>query len=354
MIYDPNGHVAVVYDVLADGRVLFFDAHPDMSITRGIFSSRFSRSIPAQGAGFKNFRPLYLAGARADSSGALKGGRIVLFKDAEIPDMSLEQYVGTKPDPTDWKKGTFEKNGQMLRFHEYVRAILATENISPVVEFEEALGELCRNFQERAASVDAAVKAGVHLRPHPGVLPRNIFGADGDWEAYSTPGRDTRLRMSFIELRENLLSRYEQWRRREFRDIKDPGPNFRDDLVAAFHRVNFACDISYMNSAGQRIPLSFELAIRRLLRLSFDPYHCPELRWGASHPTELATCPKDDLKMKFYEAEQSLRNKFARDWSAGAELNFDELMSGRWGSTDAPLINIRQDLESLPNQGATP
>ncbi|MBX3041037.1 MAG: hypothetical protein KF789_10060, partial [Bdellovibrionaceae bacterium] len=32
-IYDSNGHVAVIYDVLADGRALFFDAHPDNSVT---------------------------------------------------------------------------------------------------------------------------------------------------------------------------------------------------------------------------------------------------------------------------------------------------------------------------------
>lgn len=29
VIYDPNGHVAVVYEVTKNGRILFIDAHPD-------------------------------------------------------------------------------------------------------------------------------------------------------------------------------------------------------------------------------------------------------------------------------------------------------------------------------------
>jgi hypothetical protein len=155
-------------------------------------------------------------------------------------------------------------------------------------------------------------------------------------------------------LRGNLLRRYEQWRQRDFSDISDPGPTFREDLIAAFHRVNFSCDLSYLNSAGQRIPLSFELAIRRLMRLSFDPYHCPELRWGATHPAELATCPRDEVKQQFFTAEQVLRNKLTRDWAASADLSVQELLSGRWGEPTAAPIDIRTDLESLPDQGVSP
>ncbi|WP_374030589.1 hypothetical protein [Bdellovibrio bacteriovorus] len=54
VIYDPNGHVAVVYKVTDDGRVFYIDAHPDNSLTMGMFTPKFVRSNPNQGAGFKN------------------------------------------------------------------------------------------------------------------------------------------------------------------------------------------------------------------------------------------------------------------------------------------------------------
>lgn len=257
----------------------------------------------------------------------------------------------TSPTPPTGKRAR-SSDGVVLRFNEYLRLTLATEKIDPVQEFEQSLDELCDDFKERIKAIDVAVRAKMHDKPHPGVLPKNLFSSEGDWETYATPSRDTRLRTSFLELRSNLSRRYDQWLAGDFTEIKDPGSDFRGELVAAFHRVNFRCEITYLNSANKRIPLSFELAIRRLFRLSFDPYHCPELRWGASHPAELSTCAADDLKMKFYDAEQALRNKLTRDWSATADLNFDELMSGRWGTNEASLIDVRKDLESLPVKGA--
>jgi hypothetical protein len=41
VLYDPNGHVAVVYEVEDDGRILFIDAHPDNSLTRGTYGRKF-------------------------------------------------------------------------------------------------------------------------------------------------------------------------------------------------------------------------------------------------------------------------------------------------------------------------
>jgi hypothetical protein len=41
VIYDPDGHVAVVYKVEPTGRVFFIDAHPDHSLSFGEYSTRF-------------------------------------------------------------------------------------------------------------------------------------------------------------------------------------------------------------------------------------------------------------------------------------------------------------------------
>jgi len=39
-IYDPNGHLALVYRVERDGRIHNIDAHPDNSLTRGYYDLR--------------------------------------------------------------------------------------------------------------------------------------------------------------------------------------------------------------------------------------------------------------------------------------------------------------------------
>ncbi len=75
VIFDPDGHLAVVFKVTEDGRVHHIDAHPDSSLTRGIFNREFSRADPAMGAGFKRWRPQKLVGAKASREGTLAGAR---------------------------------------------------------------------------------------------------------------------------------------------------------------------------------------------------------------------------------------------------------------------------------------
>ena len=78
MIYDPNGHLAIVWRIEADGRIRYIDAHPDNSLTRGFYDLRFVRASPGMGAGFKNWRPLRLVDARAARTARLAGGHVVL------------------------------------------------------------------------------------------------------------------------------------------------------------------------------------------------------------------------------------------------------------------------------------
>lgn len=58
VFYDPNGHVLMVYEVMADGEVRLFDAHPDNSISHPSLSPRQERGTARFGGGFRNFRPL--------------------------------------------------------------------------------------------------------------------------------------------------------------------------------------------------------------------------------------------------------------------------------------------------------
>ena len=54
--------------------------------------------------------------------------------------------------------------------------------------------------------------------------------------------------------------------------------------------------------------LTIDTVLDRLFALSFDPYHCPELRWGAAAGSpELSSCPDNAEKLGWYRAEQRLR-----------------------------------------------
>ena len=53
-------------------------------------------------------------------------------------------------------------------------------------------------------------------------------------------------------------------------------------------------------------PLTFDDLMHRLFAISFDPYHCIELRWGAQG-SERESCPDSTPKVKWYMAEQRLR-----------------------------------------------
>ncbi len=89
ILYDPHGHLAVVYKVTPEGRIHFIDAHPDNSLTRGVYGKAYKRDRPAVGAGFKRWRPQTLVGATQRADGSYQGGRIVL-----APDKDLERLVG--------------------------------------------------------------------------------------------------------------------------------------------------------------------------------------------------------------------------------------------------------------------
>ena len=74
VIYDPNGHLAVIWKIESDGRIRYIDAHPDNSLTRGYYDLRFVRASPGMGAGFKNWRPARLVGA-SRGQGRIAGRR---------------------------------------------------------------------------------------------------------------------------------------------------------------------------------------------------------------------------------------------------------------------------------------
>ncbi|HEX3431062.1 MAG TPA: formylglycine-generating enzyme family protein [Rhizomicrobium sp.] len=356
VIYDPNGHLALVFNVERDGRIEYIDSHPDNTLTRGYYDLRFVRSNPGAGAGFKNWRPLHLVGYSRGPDGALVGGHIELARNEEIPDYSDEQYYGngTRVADADWANGTFLLNGETLDYYDYVRAKVGGGKLQfdPVKEIAEQLDSNCADLHYRAQAVDIAIAAGIQNRPEPGRLPRNIYGTNGDWETYSTPSRDARLKTAFKELRDKAQRFVGMYENGDTKHLLYTGRDLVDDMLAAYDQEAGKCSVTYRRSNGAPVTLSYEDARKRLFLISFDPYHCVERRWGATDAEELSSCRDGEVKRAWYEAEQNLRNQIDRTYDARMDFTLADLQTpgpGK-GVPQPPDTDARGYLLSLRGQ----
>jgi hypothetical protein len=346
VFYDPSGHVAVVYKIGDDGRIYMFDAHPDQSITYIQFGEKFQGSRPEHGAGFKNFRPLRLTGFQRDSGGRLLGGKIVPRANEELALYSQEQYLHPR-----WKEDRWSFEGRNVNFYEWVRARLSTrgQGIDLLDEFKESLMGLCQDVQDRVLAVELAVKQGLHLKNTPSKYPNNIYGTSGEWEEFSTPSRDARLKAYAAEIRSHLESWVEAIQRGDS-TVRYSGVHLKTDLLAVYREVEGACTLAYVNSAGQPVSLTLTEVLNRLYRLSYNPYHCPELRWGArSSSAEFASCRDSDWDLRWYEAEQRLRNQVERTYDLNMAFSLEDLQRRVPGSgvDQGPRVDIYEFLLGL-------
>jgi hypothetical protein len=355
VIYDPNGHLATVYRVDPDGRIHYIDAHPDNALTRGFYDLRFVRASPGMGAGFKNWRPIALVGAMRHPDGTYSGGHVVPASNRAIADFSVEQFFGNgqRPqDDRDWRDGTFTLNGEVMDYYDYVRAKLAGGKLEfdPLKEVRDMVDSNCADLHYRADAVTLAIKAGEMNEPQPRALPSNIYGTEGEWEVYSSPSRDARLKTAFKELRDDVgrfMAMYQQGDPK----LKYAGNNLAVDMLTAYDREAAACKIAYQRSDGSWIGFGYEDARKRLFAMSFDPHHCVERRWGAADPKELATCGDGALKRAWYAAEQPLRNQLERTYDVEMGFTLEALQRRVPGSGVAqpPDIDVRTFLWLMRN-----
>ena len=324
--YDIYGHVGIVYDVTDDGRILVVASHPDQSVTRTVYGSNFMRAKPGLGAGLKAWRPIYVDGADTNADGSLSGGRLRAAANDEIADFSMEQFYGNAPHPSgEWHYGEFRLNGRTLKYYDYVRRRLAAPDFAynPVTELRHGLQTICGAIKSRKVAVDRAVTSRVHLKRHPGKLPPNIYGTFGEWEEYSTPSRDARLKVSFIDLRREIQTLYED-AMGGVPGVTYEGEDLASDLYDAFEEEKNACAFTYWRSDSTRVRLNLAHVMDRLFDLSFDPYHCPERRWGASG-AELETCTDDDEKDRWYSAQRFLRYQADRTYDVRMDFTLEQL-----------------------------
>lgn len=327
VVYDPNGHIAIIYKINEEGRIFYIDAHPDNSLTSGLYTSKFMRANPTQGAGFKNFRPLTLVGGKMDASGAYIGGQIIPKNNDELSSYGIEQYYGNQPDPGgNWKAGQFVLNGQKVSYFDYVQLKLTNGELSidPILDLRLLVQDICVALRDRVEAVDAARTNGVYLKYHPDRLPANIYGTSGEWEDYSTSSRDARLKTSYVDLLSFVKKAMDQYSRGD-RSLKYRGSNLAKDLFDVYKTEAMACKFSYKISSGKTLTMNLEAARQRLFNMSFDPYHCVELRWGARLPEEMASCSDDSTKRQWYQQEQWLRNQIERRYDVQMNYSLSEL-----------------------------
>ncbi len=297
--YDPDGHVAVVAKVTEDGRVRVIDAHPDRTISKPWFGAKFTRGSKNNGGGFKRWRPVRYT----------EGGNTVRTRNHNISDYSAD----------DQFQKSFSFRGRSgLGYHEYVRQVLTDESrgIDPVRDFAFMMADLHEDISYRAVAVNIAVEKGIHLKPHPGELPWNIYGTDGLWEEFSTPSRDARLKVSFREF-------YDRTRQMvlECAQVDSTAASaLATRLIDTYDALSQQLIVSYVNSAGKTVTLTFADVSSRLFDLSFDPYHSIEYRWGA-RGEELAGAGSGETKRRIYAQEQRLRNQLERVYNQATPLS---------------------------------
>jgi hypothetical protein len=317
LYYDPNGHVAIVYDVTTNGKILLFDAHPDNSLSLITFGEKFERSSVKIGGGFANFRPF-----------SVTGYLISPRSNAELPNYSLLQY----------QKEPFIFKGQALSFYDYVRNKLADGDIiyNPILEFSDKIDELCQDVKYRAESVNTALKASIQDQTHPYLLPDNIYGADGDWETYATPARDARLKESLGEIKKYLTKIINGNVKTDY-----DGNDIVSDLRNIYLSKTKACSIM----ATSKISINLDFVLHHIFDISFDPYHCAELRWGLGNTDN---CYANESKIRWYRAEQGLRNRIDRDNTIKTSYDVETLPNAPVSQVEKIDLSLEKLLEIGP------
>ena len=215
-IYDINGHVGLVYEIAADGRILYMDAYPDEHVSRSFYGLQFGQSPSALGGGFKNFRPLKLVGATRTGDGYYLGGKMVMASNAEIPDYSLEQYRGNVPNANaDGPGAQFVYNGIELGLFEYARASMSRGGyaFNPVYELKATLVSACRDARDER------------------------------------PGAFARTQSALAKLRGDIAADVALWEQRDLRVVYD-GRSLKETLGQIYAEGVQACSMSLADEGG--------------------------------------------------------------------------------------------------------
>lgn len=394
VLYDPSGHIAVVYEVTKDGRILMIDAHPDQSLTHISYGKKFSRSSIQISGGFMNWRPV-----------KYNNGEFIPTPNSKLANYSLVQFTGSTerdPDRINYKAAEFYYRGEKVGFYDYVRSnmFIGRVRYNPLNELEERVGELCEDLKARNSAVSSAITHKISEKKHPRKLPKNIYGTSGEWEEFSTPSRDARFKALFLET-QSMVRRYLKMERDGDVKISYDGDNLAYDMKRLYQRKAKRCKIHVAMSTGQNKTFDLLEVEKRLFDLSFDPYHCVELRWGLKEVLEKKSKEKRTVrsevtpepeargwfsrrdrneqeeaeaaaleaaeqevkvdedkgksvcggrtKIKWYEREYRLRNQVNRDYKEEMDVGLLGLRLSKLGVKNKPYLNISKVISNYLN-----
>lgn len=323
IFFDPDGHALVVYRIRPDGAIHMLDSQPNgmLSIKR-VLADLYEPGEHASGGGFRRWRPFLLE--RRGPSDANGGFHVVAAPDSALPDKATLADYGQR----------YRIRGKDAGYWKWVRARVAAsdDRIDAVTEFADRVQQLCDDLVERSESVRKAVDAGYPTAPLPRLPtpPADLLGGRGslEWQRFSTPVRDLRLRRSVLGLRDFVSDSLDSARRGERSDYLDAGSEAA--LRASYRRIleerlaSASCAIGYVDSTGRPRRLTIDDVVRRMAHLSFDPAHCAEFRWGAvpwskdrRAAEESKTCAIDETRLARYVAQAEARSKAERRARSG-------------------------------------
>ena len=298
--YDPGGHVLVVYRVdHITGDIYMMDGHPDGTVTLKTFSYRMPRGSRRSGGGFRAWRQYHVVPLEGPG-GAFMISR-ALNRDSEHYS-DIDQF-----------RNEYAVAGQRVSFHEYVKAQVRDDGplIRPLHGFEQRLDRICQRLEAREWEVEVAQQEGWTVAPHDGKTPRKVFWGTSPWHQRNSAAADIRLRADVQELGSFVRTLLDLSRTNDPTLAFDGTPaDLEAALIAEFERVASRpeCRPSYVNSSGESVELELRDVLGRMERISFDPYHCPERRWGAGEGSiELSTCIEDEPRTQSFARQKSLR-----------------------------------------------
>jgi hypothetical protein len=300
--YDPGGHVLVVYRVDAvTGDIYMMDGHPDGTVTLKTFGHRMPRGSRRTGGGFRAWRHFHVLPLEPEGNAVLISRE--LNRDAAHYSAN-DQY-----------QDRYELQGEKVSYHDWVKHTVAhgSDTVSPLAGLEARLERICDQLTERVVLVESARIDGWPDRDVEGRTPRKVYWGSSEWHEAATAVLDTELRANVAELRD-YLRRLLDWKMNGSARLAFDGDGLALEaaLIAEFERVSLRpeCSPLYVNSDGEEVRLALREVLPRVNDLSFDPYHCPEQRWGAPDGSaEAASCTPDDDREKRYRAQASLRTR---------------------------------------------
>lgn len=318
-----TGHVMIVWSVDAQGGVNVFDGHPDGTVqSKKIQSANLDRARPDQNLGFLRFRSLHLVGAEVTASGEMIGGKVVPEADSVLiasGKYSLEQWFGPgsnvlpgqKIDPNAWKHAFANTN-----FFDFLATRLRASDvvINAVDAINDRLNSLCLAFKDRVVAVNQATAKSTQLLPHPVNIPGDLYGEDEEtvWAPFSSPGRDGVLRAMAQDVVSSAIDDFKR-AKSGAKDITFDGDavDYAQALSTRLSAFDQSCQVSFHGSDNKVVTVSLSRLLSSLNLMSYDPYDCPEKRWGI-YGQPGTQCVDGDPQGLWYKAEQYSRNSVGK------------------------------------------